>query len=75
MSISLRHQPLVQIPQIALQVCTVLLLRDAIHAYHRPLAKSVEGAVEKLLVHQMGERVKLTSGLPFRSFHYPLEFR
>ena len=35
----------------------------------------VEGAGEKLLVHQMGKRVKLLSGLPFRSLRYPLEFR
>src|SRR6185312_6763734 len=35
MTISLRSQPFVQVPQIALQVLSVLLLRDAVHPDRR----------------------------------------
>jgi len=73
MPISLRHQPLVQVPQISLQVCPIFLLCNAIHAHRRPFAESVVCAGQKLLVHQLGERVKLPSGFPFRSLGYPLE--
>src|ERR1039457_6639708 len=61
--------------QIPLQVLPVLLLRDSIHSHRRVLADTAEGAGEQLLIHEMGQRMKLRFGLSFRSFRYPLESR
>jgi hypothetical protein len=72
MAISLRHHPLVQSLQIAPQVPLVLLLRDSIHAHRGVLTDTAEGPGEQLLIHEMGQRMKLRCRFPFRSLRFTL---
>ena len=74
-AISLRTQPLVQVPEIRLQVLPVVRLGDTIHAYRCVLTLAVVGASQGIQVHQVCQRTKLGVRLALRAFRYLHEFR
>jgi hypothetical protein len=53
MAVLPRFQPLVQGVDIVVQLCTVLLFGDTIHAYRSGLPLAVKNAFEYLLIYQM----------------------
>jgi hypothetical protein len=73
--ILLRPQPLVQRPEVPLQVLPVLLLGDPVHPHRRLLAQTAVGPLQRRHIDQMGQRMEPSLGLPLRSLRYLQKFR
>jgi len=75
MTISLRAQPFVQVPEIRLQILPVLHLGDLVHSYRRMAPLAMVGTSQGFQVDQVSQSMKLGFRLSSRAFRYLHEFR
>ena len=70
-TVSLRSQSRVQVPEIALQIPPVLLLVDAVYPHRRFAALSLVCPPQGIHLNQVGQGVELSARLTLRSPRYP----